>query len=337
MAEGPPQVPLRVEFLQGQKKYMELTNSNLNCSEPAFLSLLEEALRHFWRCKNLVQQLSIFSSNETVEDVNTTDLKYVLVPWYLGDLAGRLQGPKRMEHLKQSKALLQEFIDRCEKLELVGEDLHKIFTREGTADPATRRQEKIDQYKREKVLADKLKDVIARQEAKSRSRMGRTAEDEDDEDELDREHILLLVDDGLNQCLTLLPLIDQELQMIAMRPPPGSEPPRPPSPPKPKPGQKGPSFTTITMSKEEIRDAVFAMRNQPTMSLEEFGEMQMKEAIEREKKQKAVAEARAKAEAPAGRDERGSEALDDAATYKAREWDAYVESVPKGSGVTKKY
>lgn len=38
------------------------------------------------RCEVLIEKLGVFSANEEVEDIATGDLKYLLVPGYLGDL-----------------------------------------------------------------------------------------------------------------------------------------------------------------------------------------------------------------------------------------------------------
>lgn len=48
-----------------------------------------------------VLRMGVFSSNEELEDVNTTDLKYAMCPFYLAELTDRLEGEGRVEELKR--------------------------------------------------------------------------------------------------------------------------------------------------------------------------------------------------------------------------------------------
>jgi len=48
-----------------------------------------------------VTSLALFSPNEDLEDVSTVDLKYVLVPFYLGEIYLKLPAmEKRLEHVQ---------------------------------------------------------------------------------------------------------------------------------------------------------------------------------------------------------------------------------------------
>ena len=46
----------------------------------------------------------IFTENEHYADMNTADLKYLLVPFLLGELCGKVYDEKRIEHIKASNA-----------------------------------------------------------------------------------------------------------------------------------------------------------------------------------------------------------------------------------------
>jgi len=66
---------LKEEFEAGQKLYNDIVNSTLSSNDESFQKQVNDAIRHFTRASILVQQLSIFSINETVDDINTSDLK----------------------------------------------------------------------------------------------------------------------------------------------------------------------------------------------------------------------------------------------------------------------
>lgn len=46
--------------------------------------------------------MEIFSPNEQMDDINTEDLKYLLVPFYLGMLYPRMKGDSRLKKVKQA-------------------------------------------------------------------------------------------------------------------------------------------------------------------------------------------------------------------------------------------
>lgn len=93
----------------------------------------------------------------------------------------------------------------------------------------------------------------------------------------------------------------------------------------------------LQVRKEEIRSKVFQPGwNQPTMTLEELGEIEMKQAIEREARQK-IAEAEQKY-APRRYEQLVRDGMEDnvdlvdASAKVDREWDKFKDANPRGSG-----
>nr|CAA90866.1 chilling-inducible protein [Oryza sativa Japonica Group] len=74
------------------------------------------------RCDEMVSKVGLFSSNETKDDISTANLKYLLVPYYLGEMTERVAQEDRIPVLKASQDHLKEFISICEALELISED-----------------------------------------------------------------------------------------------------------------------------------------------------------------------------------------------------------------------
>ncbi|KAH6822177.1 2A phosphatase associated protein of 46 kD [Perilla frutescens var. hirtella] len=71
------------------------------------------------KCEEMLGKLGLFSANETKEDISTTNLKYLLVPYYLGELTEKIAEEDRILVLKTSQAKLKEFISFCEAMELI--------------------------------------------------------------------------------------------------------------------------------------------------------------------------------------------------------------------------
>lgn len=73
-------------FQHGQATITELEETSLASADAAYQEKVSQGLRCLSRAQALVDQLSIFSSNEILEDINTHDLRFLLIPAYLGEL-----------------------------------------------------------------------------------------------------------------------------------------------------------------------------------------------------------------------------------------------------------
>ncbi|CAG8723950.1 1543_t:CDS:2, partial [Cetraspora pellucida] len=94
---------LSERFRTGQELYSKIENTKLASSDQKFQEDVSNAIAYFSACAKLVDELDLFSSNETVDDINSTDLKFILVYAYLGDLTTKLIGVDRLEILNKAK------------------------------------------------------------------------------------------------------------------------------------------------------------------------------------------------------------------------------------------
>ncbi|KAL3633163.1 PP2A regulatory subunit [Castilleja foliolosa] len=113
------------------------------------------------KCEEMIGKLGLFSANETKDEISTTKLKYLLVPYYLGELTEKITEEDRIQVLKASQAKL-----------------------------------KIARFKRQKAAESKLFEIRERKERRGRSTRAATLstpveageEDvEDDDGEEERE------------------------------------------------------------------------------------------------------------------------------------------------------
>lgn len=77
MAEQPESLHALFTRAKSLKKSLE-ESTETNSSE--YREQLHTAIAKFAECQRLIAQLSLFSDNETVEDIATGDLRYNLVP-----------------------------------------------------------------------------------------------------------------------------------------------------------------------------------------------------------------------------------------------------------------
>ena len=104
----------------------------------------------------------MFSSNETKEDIATSDLKYVLAPFYLGEVVARTRTPdpsSRLPVVTEAAECHELFLSSCEQHELLSEGHVAARAREAPPDPATARAEKVGRFKREKAIRTRLDEL----------------------------------------------------------------------------------------------------------------------------------------------------------------------------------
>lgn len=60
-------------------------------------------MRLFEDCTRLVSIIGLFSTNESYKEVSTNDLKYLLLPFFLGQLSQKLCGGSRQNIIEISE------------------------------------------------------------------------------------------------------------------------------------------------------------------------------------------------------------------------------------------
>ncbi|CAN6444765.1 unnamed protein product [Victoria cruziana] len=188
------------------------------------INTLRKTIEALEQCEEMVNKLGLFSANESKEDISTVNLKYLLVPFYLGELIEKNPETDRIQTLMASQGRLKEFISFCEKLELVPEE--ELETAEVGADTAVnRRAKKIARFKRQKAAESKLQDIKERRERRGRSsratalttRVDIGEEDElDDDGEEEREAWLTTISLALCKAFDLLEMFKKEEEMLAV-------------------------------------------------------------------------------------------------------------------------
>ncbi|THH17538.1 hypothetical protein EW146_g3311 [Bondarzewia mesenterica] len=189
-----------------------------------------------------VTELSLFSPNESLEDISTHNLIYLLVPFAISEVEGRIRATEieeRLPHLRESERNLFTFVSDLETYNIVPESERQLLGKRASsiADATKRRETKIKQYQKEKELRARIETIRKRRGARpspsdespndfdliaSLLPTGLSSSSEQDDSETDdilREATLLLLRLTYAQSHAQLENISQELELLQNAPP----------------------------------------------------------------------------------------------------------------------
>lgn len=242
-------LPLPALLDEAQQLFRAVEAGGLKDADAA----VERALHLLDRVAQQVRSLALFSGNEHVDDVNTTDLRFLLVDWLRAKLVPRRSSIStrdphaRLAVLKQSQQLHTAFLRQCDSLNLLQgddaaawqafcgdadreeeEDEEELPTapqqpRPPRNDPATDRARKIARFKQERADAERLAELEQRMAAVERRRHVDDPCPPGVDEELLRELTLLKVASGVRQALDDLDAYGKEVEILkfmASRSPP---------------------------------------------------------------------------------------------------------------------
>ncbi|KAH8917111.1 TAP42-like protein [Atractiella rhizophila] len=127
-------------------------------------SLLHLTLSHLDLAQSLIDHLSLLSPNETLEDINTADLRCLLVDGLRGELEtlARCRGTEeRKVWLTRAQTHLRAFKTQVDQYEVVPKKEREIWAPENlkASDMGRKREMKISRFKKEKELKGKLEEL----------------------------------------------------------------------------------------------------------------------------------------------------------------------------------
>ncbi|KAJ4985843.1 tor signaling pathway regulator [Stagonosporopsis vannaccii] len=324
-------------------------------NSPTYQENLENAIATYVQCLKKAEDFSLFSPNETLEDVSSSDIQYMSINYHLADLIQRVFTPEisaRKEQILQARARYELFLKLLDSYDMLSKGDVKLFesynedkqnfSTVSTKDAAARRDVKIARFREEKGLKQKLE--YLRQNPKLAEQ----------DDQIVRDLNLTSIAFMVHQTFQSLESLAQELHIISLAPP---------TPPagqhtRPQDGREdgrskdsyserldgqvgglkysGPILSsdgkpmrpfTLLDTRQTLKKNVFRPDHSlPTMTIDEY--------LEEEKRRGGIIEGGGpQSEVRPEPNEDDFDAAD-AETMKARAWDEYVEENPKGSGNT---
>jgi len=324
-----PALGLFEVFTQGQVLWEEIEAFSGPRNDD-FQKKVIDAIQSFKQTLVLIEKNSLFSSNELLDDIPTSSLKYLSVHYYLGELLQKrnLPTPQRLPLIREAKACIDVFLSRVVALKILSKEEIKIYQREGEPDPETRRNEKIARYKAQKAIKERISAIL-----KEKLQKGLSIDDDDDS-EFERETSLLFLQQSALAAMDNIKLIAEEINILehmmkAMADNNGKLPDRPPEP------ERVP-FKPIVIGDPKQAIAANAFKpgwNLPTVSIEEAGMIDHKIAMQEHEKTKKR-EAKEKLVKEFGDPDDDEVEGGENNVFKKRDWDDWKDDNPKGSGNT---
>ncbi|KAF9227779.1 TAP42-like protein [Gyrodon lividus] len=241
MSTAPPALP--AQYTRALSKASKAVN--LPTVDDETQELIREALSDLIQLNSRVANLSLFSPNETLEDISTRDLVYLSIPYIRAEVQNRVRTTdrdERLNNLTQTQSHMRTYVCSLETFDIVSETEHALYAQQPSSirDAAKRREVKIKQYKAERDLRTRIELVRKRQRqlapedcsfnefdliASLLSFPGTTLEDDDDNetDDILREAALLLLRLCYAQAYPQLESMNQEMELLRKAPPPPPE------------------------------------------------------------------------------------------------------------------
>ncbi|KAK5146259.1 type 2A phosphatase-associated protein 42 [Cryomyces antarcticus] len=344
---------LRSVFTDGETKRKEL-ESSWDTNSATFQENLTAAITAYEECLRIADRVSLFSPNETLEDIASGDLQYLLLNYYVAELLQRVNGGDRKALLLRARAAYERLLKMLDQYDILSpsdtnlyekyRDDPGSFSTASKTDPSARRETKISRFREEKDLKKKLEYL----------RQTPTAL-QNDEAAL-RDLLMTNITLCTHRAFQSLESIAQELQILSLAPPP-------PLPGQQQPiddrqrngrnqngysdrldaplsqlsgGLSGPILSkdgkplrpfTLLDTRQTVQDGVFRPDHSlPTMTIDEY--------LEEEKKRGGMISGGGEQSGIRPEPDEDNIEKADEETLKARAWDEFKEDNPKGSGNT---
>ncbi|KAJ2443813.1 Type 2A phosphatase-associated protein 42 [Coemansia sp. RSA 2440] len=194
-------VSVGLGFSRAQQQLKSLASSPLASTSDEYQKQVQSVAKQLQQCITQIQQLSLFSSNETPDDYSTSELKLILATAYLGDVLQKTTSPDlRVSVLEQALKNYQKFQTTCQDLGIIKHTGQVQKAKH--VDAGQTRMHKIERFKQQRAMEQETKELEERL-------MG----DEDDLEEVEREFALKLILLKVHQVQDDMHMVERELEM----------------------------------------------------------------------------------------------------------------------------
>ncbi|XP_018783416.1 PREDICTED: immunoglobulin-binding protein 1 [Bactrocera latifrons] len=213
-AQGSGDQSLQAIFSKGWEGFEELEETSLPFNSAEYQRKVKETMKKFEEATTIVNQIGLFSPNELIDEVSTDSLQYLMLPFYLGKIALKLQQESRDEVLQIAEVYFKDFLQRCQEYELCDEyKKNAVGAAEGgntdelaqLMRAAHARNDKIAQFRKKKELDEFVR------------KMKLGVRNKSVDDEVRREFFLKLLNKSIIDATEELDSVQLEKQMVKMR------------------------------------------------------------------------------------------------------------------------
>ncbi|XP_033919818.1 immunoglobulin-binding protein 1 isoform X1 [Melopsittacus undulatus] len=335
MAEGAEEGQKLAELLAvGWQLWEELeTDTAPSSGSPAVQEKVRQGLDVLRRVNAMVAQLELFSENEDLEEIASSDLKYLLLPALLGAMTlKQVDMSKRLEHLESARTLFWSFLKRCKSYGLGSFHLPPATSptaEDGVGSPARRgpaagqdelvamatsRQAKIERYKQKKELENRLASL------KNAVDSGQA-----DEEQI-RAFYILQTQKWINTSLEEIESVDQEIAILRSR---GTAK-QSSAPPHGTSRQVRPPMKPFILTRDAVQNKVFGAGypSLPVMTVDDWYDQRRRQGVLSGQSTPAAG----LTDEELQKQEQKEEEDDEEALQKARNMDDWKDTHPRGYG-----
>eukprot|EP01024_Parvocaulis_polyphysoides_P043168 TRINITY_DN393_c0_g2_i1.p1 TRINITY_DN393_c0_g2~~TRINITY_DN393_c0_g2_i1.p1 ORF type:complete len:341 (-),score=36.91 TRINITY_DN393_c0_g2_i1:367-1389(-) len=312
-----------------QQQYSNILNSLRSipsANDPEFCQTWQTLLQSVLKLNQLAQSLSLtFSSNETAEDVSTPSLPFVLLPFYIAEIlrqSNEKQPQIRIVHLNQAVGYFNLFLEGTGQLGIMGEIAGKFRDRDGNlqlpSNPADKRWFKVEGFKRRKQITSQLQEAGFDEIEWILEAQKESCQDE----EVQRQLWMLKIEHAVLDSIDQISNIELEMEMLKIATERQTEPKNEQNQQLQQPTKTRPII--LGSDRTQLQEQVFKpFHILPTMTPEQFGEIEIRRMHEREEQEKVFKSQQQKL---------SQQEQEDEDLQKAREWDEFKDDNPRGWG-----
>jgi len=264
--EEPNPETLSESFVKTWTLFQDIEKSDEPVASDEYQKRVKNCIDQFAQCTCMVNVLGLFSSNEDLEEISTGNLRFLLLPAFLGELELKITNKDRKTVVENAFIYFRDFLKRCQDYKITSKNLSSYIDEKKSSDskkppPAQTREEKIAAYKENKTLTSKIEVMQKRLEEQP----------DTIEDEMTREYHLDWLKLWVNKSIDNITMNNRELEMLQFMESRGGkvEPVKPDLPPM------KPFLITRDMIQKQVFGAGY--RSLPTMTEDEYFEKELRE------------------------------------------------------------
>lgn len=260
------------------KDYEKLEESSENVSSENVQDIVKTAIDHCYKAIEKINQLELFSDNEDVEEVTTNELKYLLIPAFIGYFTNKDTSEDRELIVKKCLDFNKNFLILCRQYSLTtfickdqdkdGKSAISLNSIDQLKSDSVTRQQKIDRYKNQKKLEKQLQSLY--------SEIKKSHVDEDTK----REYFLKLIEKWISTSIENIESLEEEkeilnhIKKLKQSNPNGKE-------LFEKNNNKKAKFQPFIITKDKMQKSVFGYGypGVPTVSVDEFYDQRVRDGI----------------------------------------------------------
>lgn len=155
-----------IKTLFAKAKQLQKQLESLESTSLTYQENLRNALSTLEECRKLADKVSLFSPNETTDDISSGDLQYLSIDYILGELIPRTTATDRKPLLRASQEAYERYLGLLDTYNLLSKNDKKLheryldsrdtFSLLTSSDISIRRETKIARFQQEKDLKQKL-------------------------------------------------------------------------------------------------------------------------------------------------------------------------------------